>query len=208
MEDRIVHEVLVEEKPESFFAFVLEMFKMFVLALVIVYPIKVFLLQPFIVRGISMEPNFSESQYLVTNEIGYKYTKFSLFGKTLFDVNPSREFSRQNVVVLRSPVSKDEFYIKRVIGLPGETIEIKDGIVKIYNEENKEGFIVDEKDYLPEGRVTAGEVNVQLKDDEYYVLGDNRSHSSDSRSFGPLKKEQMIGKVILRAWPVKKMGVF
>lgn len=208
MENRIVKEITLDEEKESFLEFSLEMVKMFILALVIVIPVKIFLLQPFIVKGISMEPNFSESQYLVTNEMGYKYTEISIFGKKLFDVNPTREFNRQDVVVLRSPVTEDDFYIKRVIGLPGETIEVKDGKVKIYNDENPEGFLLDENTYLPDGRVTAGDISRKLGEDEYYVLGDNRSHSSDSRTFGPIKKDAMVGKVVLRAWPLGKWNLF
>ncbi len=196
------------ENQENIFDFLLEMVKMFALAVVIIVPIKLFLFQPFIVRGISMEPTFSESEYLITNEFGYKYTNINLLGKKLFDVNPSKEFSRHDVVVFRSPVKEKEFYIKRIIGLSGETIEVKDGAVTIYNDEIKEGKILDESAYLPEGRKTNGFSKVTLAENEYYVMGDNRSHSSDSRSFGPVNKNEFIGKVLLRAWPFGRFDVF
>lgn len=196
------------ENQESIFAFLLEMVKMFALAVVIIVPIKLFLFQPFIVRGISMEPTFSESEYLITNEFGYKYTEISLFGKGLFDVKPSKEFNRHEVVVFRSPAKDKEFYIKRIIGLPGERIEIKDGMITIYNEEHKDGFVLDESVYLSEGRKTNGLVDMVLADDEYFVMGDNRMHSSDSRSFGPVNKSEFIGKVLLRAWPFSRFDVF
>ena len=181
---------------------------MFVLAVVIIVPIKLFLFQPFIVRGISMEPTFSESEYLITNEFGYKQTDIKLFGKELFDVSPSKEFDRYDVVVFRSPMKDKEFYIKRIIGLPGETVEVKDGEVTIYNDEFQDGLVLDESDHLPEGRKTNGMSTFVLSEDEYFVMGDNRMHSSDSRSFGPVNKSEFIGKVLLRAWPFKRFNVF
>jgi signal peptidase I len=192
---------------EGVFDFFLEMAKMFILALVIIAPIKMFVLQPFIVRGISMEPNFEESQYLVVDEFGYKNTPIGLFGKTFFNIQPSKQFDRYDIVVFRAPNDKKEFYIKRVIGLPGETVEIENGVVTIYNNEYPEGRVLDESAYLPEGRKTNGSMKVTLADDEYYVLGDNRGHSSDSRMFGPRNEDDMIGKVVLRAWPIDQFNM-
>lgn len=197
-----------KENQESIYDFFLEIVKMFVLALVIIIPVKMFIFQPFIVRGISMEPNFSESEYLVVNEFGYKNTPVSLFGKTFFTVEPNKDFKRYEVAVFRAPNDEKEFYIKRIIGLPGETVEVENGVVTIYNNEYKDGRILDEAAYLPEGRKTNGSVKVTLADDEYYVLGDNRGHSSDSRMFGPRNEDDMIGKVLLRAWPLSEFGVF
>ncbi|MCK4635525.1 MAG: signal peptidase I, partial [Candidatus Moranbacteria bacterium] len=130
------------------------------------------------------------------------------FGKDFFDVNPSKEFNRYDVVVFRSPKGDGEYYIKRIISLPGETVKVENGAVTIYNDEFKDGKVLEESAYLPEGRKTNGDRKVELKDDEYYVMGDNRSHSSDSRSFGPVNKDEFIGRVILRAWPFGRADIF
>ena len=200
---------MIEEKEqESMKDFIIEVVKMFLLALIIIVPVRMFLFQPFIVRGASMEPNFSERQYLIINEFGYKNTPVSVFGKNLVTVKPRKDLERYEIVVFRAPVDQKQFYIKRVIGLPGETVEIDNGVVMIYNDENPEGRVLDESAYLPEGRKTNGSVKVEVGDNEYYVLGDNRPASSDSRTFGPIDKESVIGKVLLRAWPVGEMTIF
>ncbi len=178
---------------------------MFVLALVIIVPIRIFLFQPFIVRGASMEPNFHGREYLIINEFGYK--NISLFGDKVH-IEPRKEFARQEVVVFRAPTKHEDFYIKRVIGLPGETVEINDGVVKIYNVDHPEGFVLDESAYLPAGRKTNGTMKVSLGADEYFVLGDNRGASSDSRVFGPVKKTSVVGRVMLRAFPFTTARVF
>jgi signal peptidase I len=188
--------------------FIIEVIKMFFLALVIIVPVRMFLFQPFIVRGESMEPNFSDHQYLVINEFGYKKTPVRILGNDVVTVNPHKEFERFDIAVFRSPHDEKQFYIKRVIGLPGETVLIDNGEVRIFDAKQPEGYVLDESAYLPEGRKTNGSVKVVLKEDEYYVLGDNRPASSDSRVFGPLHKEAVIGKVLFRAWPLNEAKVY
>jgi signal peptidase I len=178
------------------------------LALIIIVPVRMFLFQPFIVRGASMEPNFHEKQYLIINEFGYKNTPVGLFGKNFVTVKPHKDLERYEVVVFRAPVDHKQYYIKRVIGLPGETVKIDEGVVMIYNDENPQGRVLDESAYLPEGRKTNGTIEVTLGEDEYYVLGDNRPASSDSRSFGPIHKDEVIGKVLIRAWPPSDITIF
>lgn len=200
--------MIEHEEQENMKDFIIEVVKMFFLALVIIVPVRMFLFQPFIVRGASMEPNFSEKQYLIINEFGYKNTPISILGKDLVTVKPRTNLARQDIVVFRAPNDEKQFYIKRVIGLPGETVEIDRGVVTIYNDATPEGQILEESAYLPEGRKTNGSMKVELQDDEYYVLGDNRPASSDSRMFGPLNKDAVIGKVLLRAWPVGAFDLF
>jgi signal peptidase I len=136
------------------------------------------------VVGQSMEPNFKNGDYLIVDEISYRF----------------REIKRGEVIVFKSPQNPSIRLIKRVIGLPNETIEIKDGKIKIIKD--NEVKILDEKDYFDRFIYTAGDVKLTLKDDEYYVLGDNRSHSADSRFLGPINKKLIIGRVFIRALPL------
>lgn len=197
-----------EEQYYGIGGFILEIIKVFVLALVIILPIRIFLFQPFFVQGASMEPNFEDSQYLIINEFGYKQTAVDVSDFHFFTVNPFRELTRQEVAVFRYPKNPSQFFIKRIIGLPGEKIQIKDGLVTIFNGENPDGFVLDESAYLSSKVKTQGEMVLTLKDDEYFVMGDNRGASSDSRSWGPVKENNIIGKVLLRAWPLDQLSIY
>jgi len=172
--------------------FVWEVVKIVVISLAIIIPIRYYLIQPFFVRGASMEPNFDNGQYLVINEISYRF----------------EDPDRGEVIVFRYPDNPSQFYIKRIIGLPEEVVEVKNGQVVIYNQEFPEGQVLDEADYLPEGRTTQGNAYLKLSQDEYFVLGDNRGFSSDSRQWGALTKGNIIGRVWLRAWPFDTAKVF
>jgi len=148
-------------------SFILEIIKVVLMAFIIILPIRVFLFQPFFVQGASMEPNFENSNYLIINEFGYKKTSFSLDGKNMLSVEPFKKLSRTDVVVFKYPRNHSQYFIKRIIGLPGEKIEIKDGIVRIYNSENPNGIALDESNYLSSELRTAGEIVLTLKDNEY-----------------------------------------
>ena len=180
-----------------------EIVKMVFWVVVIIVPIRVFLIQPFFVQGASMEPNFEDKQYLIVNELGYKTTEVG----NLFTVKPFKELQRGDVVVFRYPKNPSIFYIKRIIGLPGEKIEISNDKVKIFNSENPNGFVLEEGKYLSASVMTAGEINMNLNN-EYFVMGDNREYSSDSRSWGPVPADDVMGKVVLRAWPISRASLF
>ena len=136
---------MTEEKdiePQSeeygFKGVIWEIVKMVFWVVVIIVPIRVFLIQPFFVQGASMEPNFEDKQYLIVNELGYKTTSLG----SAFTLKSFKELQRGDVVVFRYPKNPSIFYIKRIIGLPGEKLEIKDDKVKIFNSENPNGFTV------------------------------------------------------------------
>lgn len=185
-----------------------EMVKVFLLAVVVIIPVRVFLFQPFFVQGSSMEPNFEDGQYLVVSEFGYKETDVNLAENLHFTINSFKTIERQDVTVFRYPKNLKQFFIKRVIGLPGEAMEIKRGKVIIYNDERPNGFILDESAYLADNAFNQDISRVTLKDDEYFLMGDNRMFSYDSRSIGPIKKDKIIGRVLLRAWPVERFSVY
>ncbi len=188
-------------------SFLWEVVKVFFWALIIIVPIRIFLFQPFFVQGASMEPNFKDGDYLIVNELGYKKTSFDIDGFHLFTVNTFRDFNRGDVIVFRYPKDTTQFFIKRVIGLPGEQVKVESGKVTIYNKENPDGMVLDEKAYLPAGLITTGAVTTTLKSDEYFTLGDNRQFSHDSRAWGVLPKYDVIGKVLIRAWPLSKAEI-
>lgn len=154
-------------------------------ALVSIFIIYTFIAQPFLVQGASMEPNFSTGNYLIVDEVTYRF----------------REPIRGEVIVFRNPNNESEFYIKRIIALPGEQIEIENGVVKIDGESIEEG-------YLPYESAIDGDVSFNLKEDEYFVMGDNRPSSSDSRRWGPIKDSDISGVVRLRFWPINSLQTF
>jgi signal peptidase I len=187
-----------------------EILKIFLLALLIVLPIRLFLFQPFFVDGNSMLPNFHHGNYLIINQIGYKTTQVGIGGATLFTVRPWKELERGDIIVFRAPGEKRQFFIKRIVGLPGETVAVRGGKVVIASGDDE--FTLDES-YLPsERRTLCNGVPqcdaVTLSDEEYYVLGDNRGASSDSRVWGPLPRSEVIGMVLLRAWPLTDFAFY
>ncbi len=178
---------------KNFFNFVFELIKITVISLAIIMPIRYFLIQPFYVKGASMEPNFYDREYLIIDEITYRFNK------------PKRG----DIIVFRYPRNPQEYFIKRIIGLPGEKIQIKDGHIIIYNNDCPEGMILKE-DYLPATTKTysLNDDIISLDNNEYYVLGDNRNSSKDSRSFGPVNSSFIVGRVLFRGWPFDRINVF
>ncbi len=180
-----------ENKFQAVSLFIFDFLKIFVIAVAIIIPIRWFLFQPFVVTGDSMRPNFEDGNYLVIDEITYRF----------------REPMRGEVVVLRFPNDPSQFFIKRLVALPNERIVIENGMAKIYNDQSPEGFLLDEP-YLKEGSVTYGNIDRKLGAEEYFVLGDNRLSSSDSRVWGPLPRRYIVGRVYLRVFPVREFEIF
>ncbi|MFH1392649.1 MAG: signal peptidase I [bacterium] len=157
-----------------------EFIKALAISVVLAFGIRYFIVQPFKVQGASMEPNFTENDYLIIDEFTPRL----------------KTYQRGDIVVFKHASS---FYIKRIIGLPNENIEIRDNKVYINS-------LVLNEDYLTEK--TSGTIDITLKQDEYFVLGDNRDSSSDSRSWGILDKSLIIGRVWLRLLPLNKINKF
>lgn len=178
---------------KNFFSYVFELIKVVAISLAIIIPVRYYLIQPFYVKGASMEPNFYDKEYLIIDELSYRF----------------HEPARGDIVVFRYPRDPDEFFIKRVIALPGEKVLIKEGLVYIYNKEYPQGFELEEE-YLPDNVKTysINEETVSLSQGEYFVLGDNRNSSKDSRSFGPVDRKLVTGRVLLRGWPLNRINLF
>lgn len=179
--------------------FIWDFAKVILIALAIILPIRYFVFQPFIVSGSSMEPNYSNGQYLIIDELSYRFS----------------EPKRGDVVVIRYPKDRKQFFIKRVIGLPGEKITVDNGRITIYNDANPDGVTLDES-YLPSQglsfphntAIVGGKKSIVLKSNEYFMMGDNRLASSDSRDWGPLNEKDLVGKVFVRVLPLSEFNKF
>lgn len=174
---------------KKIFEYVLEVAKIVVLCLVIILPIRYLVMQPFYVKGASMEPTYQDHNYLMVDEISYRF----------------KEPQRGDVVVFRYPHDPQEYFIKRLIGLPGETISFANGKVFITSVDGETKQL--DESYLPAGTETYSIVDdkVSIPAGEYFFMGDNRSGSKDSRSFGPVKKTFIIGRVFFRGWPLTEL---
>lgn len=170
-------------------AFFLDIGEVLVFAIGIFFFVYLLIMRPHKISGVSMSPNYPDSEYLLTEKVSY------------YKSPPKRG----DVVVFTPPVSSDD-YIKRVIGLPGENVSIKDGRVYINNELLKEDYLAGDVytqggSFLQEGQL------YKVKDGELFVMGDNRTHSYDSRSFGPIKRKVISGRAWIIYWPVNLAGV-
>lgn len=177
------------ELLKRFAAFFFDLIEIFVVAMAIFVVGYLFLFQPHQVKGSSMEPNFHDAEYILTDKISYRF-------------HPPQ---RGDVVIFRAPKNRELDYIKRIIGLPGDKVMIVDGHIFINGKQLKE-------DYL-QGRITSPgsflppNKEYTVLENEYFCLGDNRSYSSDSRDWGPVLKDDMIGKAWLKYWPPPNLGI-
>ena len=176
--------------------FLVDLFETFLIAVLIFVFVHNFLSQSFEVYGSSMEPNFENGERILTDKITYRL----------------REPRRGDVINFEAPHDRSSDYIKRVIGLPGEEVLIRNGKVFIYNSENPQGVELREE-YLPDGAFTVASerfpdnIKVKIPKDSYFVLGDNRQNSSDSRIWGTVPKGNIIGKAWFSYWPSDKIGL-
>jgi signal peptidase I len=180
----------------KFFASFLEVLEVAVIAVVAVFIVRTFLVQPFLVSGSSMAPNFESGDYVLVDEL-------------TFHIRPPE---RGDVIVFHDPNPGDyaTYFIKRVIGLPGEHIVIKNNTITVYNSAYPNGLVLDES-YLPAGTETlvgSGTGDYTLSSSTYLTLGDNRLFSFDSRSWGPLPAANIVGLVRVRLWPLNEITAF
>jgi len=172
-----------KSSKESFF----ELLRFALLALLVVVPVRLFVIEPFVVSGSSMLPTFENEDYLIIDKLSYELG----------------EPKRDEIVIFRYPKDPTKFFIKRIIGLPGEIIDIRDGIVTITSENKKK--ITLEEPYIKSN--SHDSVRFELKDNEYFVMGDNRNHSSDSRYWGAVTRELIVGKPLLRLLPINNIDI-
>lgn len=158
-------------------------------ALVIVIPIRLFVAQPFVVTGTSMEPTLMPGEYLVIDKLSYRLHK------------PERG----DVIILRFPLEPDMYYVKRVVGLPGEVVRLQNGLVTIVTPDGKAETL--QEPYLEPDKPGGPTATIMLTADEFFVLGDNRAQSSDSRDWGPLQDKFIVGRAFARLSPISLIGL-
>lgn len=185
----VIENVVTQKKKGGFWS---EIIKFTLVAILIVVPFRIFIAQPFIVSGASMFPSFKDGEYLIVDQISLQFE------------HPKRG----EVVIFRYPNDLRTFFIKRIIGLPGEKIEIRSGVVTIKNEEHPEGFIVDDS-YVEEDKKKREDLSErELGENQYFVMGDNRSGSFDSREWGPVSEDLIVGRPLVRVLPISRMDVY
>lgn len=167
-----------------------EWIQVIAIALIVALPIRFFVAEPFIVNGASMDPTFSTGQFLIVDRLTYHF----------------EEPQRGDVIVFEYPNDPSVYYIKRIIGLPNEIVSIKKGKVNIANQSSPEGFELDES-YIDAAHASVDTLTVTLGKNEYFVMGDNRSQSSDSRAWGPLNENYIVGRPIVRLLPFGSLSI-
>lgn len=170
--------------------FFLDIIETFVIALAMFVLMYLFLFQPHQVKGNSMFPNFHDQEYLLTDKITYRLSK------------PKRG----DVIVFKAPKNEEYDYIKRIVGLPGDTVKVENCHVFINNQSLEESYLT-ENVCTSAGRSWQTGQSIILSEDEYFVVGDNRPYSSDSRDWGAVPEENIVGKAWFRYWPADRMGI-
>lgn len=180
----VVEKTQEKTKMQSFW----ELVRFAFIALIVVVPIRVFIAEPFIVSGSSMVPTFTNGDYLIVDKVSYRLS------------NPKRD----DVVVFRYPGDTTKFFIKRIIGLPNETVDIKGNDVTI-TKGDKTTILKIDQPYVK--NPANNETHFELKGDEYFVMGDNRGASSDSRYWGAVKRNLLTGRAFIRLLPINKIDI-
>lgn len=190
MDERLIDNQTKADPKVRHHGFWSEIIKFTFITLLIVVPFRMFIAQPFVVSGASMDPTFHDGDYLIVDQLSKRFDNLE----------------RESVVIFKYPKDPSKFFIKRVIGLPGETIEIRNGVITIISNDLPEGLVLDEP-YVDDKNRKSDNLTIVLNPDEYFVLGDNRIGSLDSRSWGPVNEKLIVGKPIVRLLPVNKAGL-
>ncbi len=161
-----------------------------IISLSLAFTIRFFIAAPYLVQGASMDPTFHSADYLIVDRVTYRF----------------EEPVRGDVIVFRFPQDPSRSFIKRVIGLPGETVTIKSEQITITNAEHPDGFQIDEPYVVPEN-MRETDTRITLGQDEFFVLGDNRKASADSRTWGALPRDHIIGRALLRLYPFSQVDI-
>lgn len=176
-----------EQKKTGFLRKLLGNILYFGIAIVVAFGVQHYIFRPFIVSGSSMDPSFKNGDYLIVDEISYDF----------------HTPERGDVVIFKAPPEPTKYYIKRVIGLPGDTVKITDGKITITNATHPDGFTLSET-FITHPR--ADNLTKTVPADQYFVMGDNRSGSFDSRSWGMLPVANIRGRALLRLLPFQSIS--
>ncbi|MBI3074920.1 MAG: signal peptidase I [Parcubacteria group bacterium] len=177
-----------EQNKESMWGLIAEVVRFSIIALLFIVPIRVFIAQPYIVSGASMHPTFESGEYLIVDQLSYRL----------------KDPARGEVVIFRFPVDPSKYFIKRVIGLPGETVISNEATLSVLTASGE--TISLEEPYIADNAFGAFEK--KLGDNEYFVMGDNRKASLDSRFFGAVSRKYVVGRALVRLLPPTKVSVF
>ncbi len=160
------------------------------LALFVALFVRIYIAAPYLVSGASMDPSFETLDYLVIDRVSYRL----------------EDPVRGDVIVFKYPHDPSRSFIKRIIGLPGETVVLQGETVLVRNAEHPEGFILSEP-YIAAQNTRPTEMTMQLKEDQYFVMGDNRRASADSRTWGALPKQNIVGRALVRLFPFNEIDL-
>lgn len=176
--------------PRKIAAIGMDFLETVVVALSIFVVVYLFLIQPHEVKGSSMEPTFHNNEYILTDKISYRFA----------------DPQRGDIIIFKAPNNPEVDYIKRIIGIPGDRVKIDGGEVYINDQRLDERYITETTILIPGGLLREG-IQITIVPDTFFVMGDNRTHSSDSREFGPIDRSSIIGRAFVRYWPLNVFGI-
>ncbi len=190
-------------RPSAVLGVLKTIFSWIILPGLIVLFLHSFVFQAFYVSGNSMNPDFQDGDYLIIDKVGFTLSSV----KASFGLDTSLDLKRGDVLVFRYPNNPSTFFIKRLIGLPGDRVVVKDGKVVIYNDDHPDGLVLSEP-YIDQSAITQGDIDEVVEKGKYFVMGDNRepNGSFDSREWGQLPRKDIVGVATARLLPINELG--